>query len=229
MKIQKGHYVPKELITSEAVHEAVVKCFVAAGFVGRDEYGQMPCPGCFSALGVNDLSQGICWTNSGTPLTLQQLFTAENGLQWPTSAYRVVASATGVWFDLSRLPPVVISGVYSGGIDARVLAIRQPKEKDHIVEADEMVSETSESKCEAVAVIDSVKNPKHYQVIEGVESITIIASAMTVEQWRGFCLGNILKYRIRAGKKGDLQQDIAKADYYQELYEMHKHLCRDAK
>ena len=31
MKIQKGHYVPKELITSEVIHEAVVKCFVAAG------------------------------------------------------------------------------------------------------------------------------------------------------------------------------------------------------
>lgn len=225
MKIAKGHYVPKELITSEAVHEAVVKCFVAAGFerLGISGYG--------TDIGVGEIGVGVryeggCMEQS---LTLQQLFTAENGLQWPTSAYRVVASATGVWFDLSRLPPVVISGVYSGGIDARVLAIRQPKEKDHIVEANEMVSETSESKCEAVAVIDSVKNPKHYQVIEGVESITIIASAMTVDQWRGFCLGNILKYRIRAGKKGDLQQDIAKADYYQELYEMHKNLCRDAK
>lgn len=73
---------------------------------------------------------------------------------------------------------------------------------------------------------DSVRKPKHYEIIEGVESITIIASAMTPAQWHGFCLGNILKYRIRAGKKDALQQDIDKADYYAELYEMHKHLCR---
>ena len=51
----------------------------------------------------------------------------------------------------------------------------------------------------------NVKNPKHYQLIEGIESIDIIARSMTVEQFRGFCLGNILKYRIRAGKKDTLE------------------------
>lgn len=76
------------------------------------------------------------------------------------------------------------------------------------------------------AADDQVKNPKHYQIIEGFESITVIASALTIEQWKGFCIGNILKYRIRAGKKGDLQQDIDKADFYEELYEQHKHLCK---
>mgnify|MGYP003648670227 CR=1 FL=1 len=73
---------------------------------------------------------------------------------------------------------------------------------------------------------DQVKNPSHYQIIEGFESITIIASALTTEQWKGFCIGNTLKYRIRAGKKGDLKQDIDKADFYEELYEQHKHLCK---
>jgi len=73
---------------------------------------------------------------------------------------------------------------------------------------------------------DQVKNPKHYQIIDGFESITIIASAMTIEQWKGFCLGNIIKYRLRAGNKDKLEQDIAKADFYKELYDMHKHLCR---
>ncbi len=73
---------------------------------------------------------------------------------------------------------------------------------------------------------DAVKKPNHYQVLDGVESITIIASAMTVEGWQGFCLGNIIKYRLRAGKKDALQQDIDKANYYAELFEMHKHLCR---
>lgn len=74
---------------------------------------------------------------------------------------------------------------------------------------------------------DQVKNPKHYQLIEGVESIEIIARSMTKEQWKGFCLGNMLKYRIRAGKKDALQQYIEKANFYGDLYEMHKEKCYD--
>lgn len=77
--------------------------------------------------------------------------------------------------------------------------------------------------------IDQVKSPSHYQLIEGVESIEIIARSMTVEQWQGFCLGNMLKYRIGAGKKDKLQQDIDKANFYGELYEMHKGKCHGGK
>ena len=74
---------------------------------------------------------------------------------------------------------------------------------------------------------DQVKKPNHYQLMDGVESIEIIARSMTGEQWKGFCLGNMLKYRIRAGKKDALQQDIDKANFYGELYEMHKGKCYD--
>jgi len=73
---------------------------------------------------------------------------------------------------------------------------------------------------------DPVRNPSHYKLLGDFESITVIASAMTDDQWFGFCLGNIIKYRLRAGNKGALVQDIAKADFYEELYENHKHLCR---
>ena len=72
---------------------------------------------------------------------------------------------------------------------------------------------------------DSVKNPRHYQLMDGVESIEIIARSLTLEQWKGFCLGNMLKYRIRAGKKDSLEQDISKANFYNELFEMHKSKC----
>ena len=74
--------------------------------------------------------------------------------------------------------------------------------------------------------LNAVKNPKHYQLLEGIESIEVIASSLTREQWRGFCLGNILKYRIRAGKKDALNQDIAKANEYELLYKKHQHLNR---
>lgn len=72
----------------------------------------------------------------------------------------------------------------------------------------------------------AIKNPKYYQILEGVESIEVIACSLTSDEWKGFCLGNILKYRIRAGKKDELTQDIGKADFYEVLYLKHKHLCR---
>lgn len=73
---------------------------------------------------------------------------------------------------------------------------------------------------------DNVKNPSHYQLIDGFESIDIIACSMTVEQFKGFCLGNIIKYRLRAGNKDELEQDIAKANEYKSIFENKKHLCR---
>ena len=72
---------------------------------------------------------------------------------------------------------------------------------------------------------NQVTNPKHYQLIDGIEVIEVIASAMTQEQFLGYCLGNILKYRMRAGKKDKLEQDIEKANFYSELYDKYKSYC----
>lgn len=74
---------------------------------------------------------------------------------------------------------------------------------------------------------DVVNKPLHYQFFEGVEVIEIIASSMTREQFKGYCLGNRIKYRLRAGNKDKLEQEIAKSDKYVELYDEHKHLCRN--
>lgn len=73
---------------------------------------------------------------------------------------------------------------------------------------------------------DVVNKPSHYQFFEGVEVIEIIASSMTREQFKGYCLGNRIKYRLRAGNKDKLEQEIAKSDKYVELYDEYKHLCK---
>lgn len=73
-----------------------------------------------------------------------------------------------------------------------------------------------------------VRKPSHYQVFDGVESIEIIARSMTVSEFRGFCMGNVLKYRLRAGKKSELatmEKDLNKAAFYQELFDLHKGKC----
>mgnify|MGYP004597363267 FL=1 len=89
------------------------------------------------------------------------------------------------------------------------------------VDADlpETISNTSDS--------NMVNNPKHYEFFEGVEAITIIARSMTEKQFAGYCMGNALKYRLRAGKKFNTEEDLKKADYYKELFQKHRHECID--
>ena len=77
----------------------------------------------------------------------------------------------------------------------------------------------------APKVSDVVNSPKHYQFFPDLEAIEVIARSMTQEQFYGYCLGNRLKYRLRAGNKDKLEQDIAKSDKYLELYEQHRGKC----
>ena len=49
--------------------------------------------------------------------------------------------------------------------------------------------------------IDNVNKPSHYQLDCGVESIKIIEKILGKEGFVAFCLGNVLKYLIRAEKK----------------------------
>ena len=141
MKIQKGHYVPKELITSEAIHEAVVKCFVAAGFFKDEQYGNMPYPNYFSGLGVDERSNRICWTNDGEPIALQQLFIAENGLQWPEFATEIRTDDNAVWFFGGGHAEHIFGSIQP--VPHRVLSTRQPKEKKVNEALDKAVIELS--------------------------------------------------------------------------------------
>lgn len=72
---------------------------------------------------------------------------------------------------------------------------------------------------------DVVAKPKHYQFFPDVEAIDIIARSMTVTEFRGYCLGNRLKYRLRAGAKDDPKQELDKSDAYLKLFERCKGLC----
>ncbi len=63
--------------------------------------------------------------------------------------------------------------------------------------------------------IDNVNNPNHYKLGCGVESIEIIKRVLGLKGFVTFCLGNILKYLIRAEKKNKLE-DYKKAAKYLE-------------
>ena len=65
---------------------------------------------------------------------------------------------------------------------------------------------------------DAVNHPEHYLQF-GVEVIDIIRHVLGPEGFRAYCIGNELKYRLRAGDKGDAAQDLAKAQKYREFRE----------
>jgi len=79
---------------------------------------------------------------------------------------------------------------------------------------------------EALLQEDLIKQPQHYKFFDNVEAIDVIAASLTKEQFKGYCLGNRLKYRLRAGNKGQALLDIGKSDEYLLLYDKHKHLCK---
>lgn len=62
---------------------------------------------------------------------------------------------------------------------------------------------------------DAVRSPKHYKLHGlNIESVDVLRSVLTPEEFKGFCRGNALKYLIRAGRKDNELQDIKKAGVY---------------
>ena len=60
--------------------------------------------------------------------------------------------------------------------------------------------------------VDNVNHPAHYTA-GGIECIDAIQAALTPEEFRGFCKGNIMKYVYRERHKGG-DESIRKAIWY---------------
>ena len=57
------------------------------------------------------------------------------------------------------------------------------------------------------------KDATHY--MEGaMQAVEVCQALMTKEQFDGFLLGNIIKYRMRAKYKGKYDEDIRKSEQY---------------
>lgn len=61
-----------------------------------------------------------------------------------------------------------------------------------------------------------VKQPSHYQGTFGLECIDAIRNALTPEEFRGYCKGNMIKYIFRERNKNQ-DEDLMKAKEYVEL------------
>lgn len=79
--------------------------------------------------------------------------------------------------------------------------------------------------------MNDIKSPVHYQVVDGIEAIDLIREVVLhlgiSDPYAGYLLGNVLKYRLRAGKKDDALKDLAKAGEYEEMYNKYMQQLRD--
>jgi len=57
-------------------------------------------------------------------------------------------------------------------------------------------------------------NKANYYDAGGIESLDIIRAKLTQEQYKGWLLGNIIKYSNRANFKGVFERDIEKINNY---------------
>jgi hypothetical protein len=60
---------------------------------------------------------------------------------------------------------------------------------------------------------DAVEHPSHYTA-GPIECIDAIESALTPEQFIGYCRGNAMKYAWRADRKHNAVEDLQKARFY---------------
>ena len=66
-------------------------------------------------------------------------------------------------------------------------------------------------------MVDNVNHPEHYKAfpLEVIDMIYLLLSKMpNLKPFEAYCIGNELKYRFRAGLKGDAQEDILKSMEY---------------
>ena len=66
----------------------------------------------------------------------------------------------------------------------------------------------------APAPADPIHNPPHYQAVCHCPNCGHPIEAISITERFGFCLGNTLKYILRAGKKGDRLTDLDKSRWY---------------
>ena len=86
------------------------------------------------------------------------------------------------------------------------------EEQDMVYE--DFSTEMNRPKLSPKYAADNVNNPIHYNKnSHGIECIQAIRAALTDEEFRGYCKGNVLKYTWRENYKNKVE-DLEKASWY---------------
>lgn len=68
---------------------------------------------------------------------------------------------------------------------------------------------------------DKPKNENYYQK-SAMQPIEVMQAVLTPEQFKGFLMGNIIKYRMRAKYKENYDKDMEKANIYSNWLQQYK-------
>ena len=82
---------------------------------------------------------------------------------------------------------------------------------------DEMEKIAGQPEPEPKVVDKAVNQPNHYQWHD-MEVLAVVEKVLTTEEYLGYLKGTDLVYRMRAGKKLELVEDIQKALKYEDFY-----------
>jgi len=99
---------------------------------------------------------------------------------------------------------------------------REIYEREKLMKQNQESTEDDGEVQEKSTLESMVDNPSHYDFIDTTVE-EFIEAGMKHCELMGWFKGNVIKYRMRAFKKGDKGlQDIAKADMYQKFYDDYK-------
>jgi hypothetical protein len=121
-------------------------------------------------------------------------------------------SRVGVWGDepeaLRQLRELANSDDLSTNLDATLDSFNSTSRNvKGSVDVDQMAALTEE---------DQVNAPSHYMLWPDTEVIDLIRKVLTEDELRGWYKGNSLKYRLRLGAKDNTEQDLAKAEKFEQ-------------
>ena len=124
--------------------------------------------------------------------------------------YDGICTATGEECNEIRICTVITNKVREEVSKSPIIGKEETnmKKKEYIIGTVEQTEQTEH---------DNI-NPDHYKERTSIECIDAIRSALTEEEFRGYCKGNVLKYTWREKLKGG-DEDLKKAKQYIEFME----------
>jgi hypothetical protein len=88
--------------------------------------------------------------------------------------------------------------------------------------ADEACTKIKSNHCEKVEDLEEAKTKGSHYEKAAMQPLEVMQRLMTAEQFKGFLLGNCIKYRMRCEQKGQRESDLYKARQYAYWLEMVK-------
>ena len=114
---------------------------------------------------------------------------------------------------MKQLKTLAKNDALSIDLDATLAVFNSTYQGNGSVDVDQMIAETEPM---PPVLEDQVNAPSHYMLWPDTEVIDILRKVLSEDELRGWMKGNSLKYRLRLGAKDNTEQDLAKAEKFEQ-------------